>query len=133
MSEGKIQVYGYRWIILLLFMLVNISLQILWISYAAVTIEAATYYGVTDFEILLLSLVFMIAYIPVTFLAIWLINKFGFRIGASIGALLGGVFGLLRFFAGTNYMLILIFTIMIAIGQPFILNSVTLLSANWFP
>ncbi|TFG14102.1 MAG: MFS transporter [Promethearchaeota archaeon] len=133
MSEEKIQVYGSRWLVLVLFMFTNITLQILWITFASITLEAAVFYGVAELDILFLSLVFMIAYIPVTFLASWLIDKYDFRIGAGIGALLAGVFGFLRFFAGNDYTLLLIFQIGIAIGQPFVLNSITRLSANWFP
>ena len=133
MSEEKIQVYGYRWLVLVLFMFANITLQILWITFASITIEAATFYGVTELDILFLSLIFMIAYIPVTFLASWIIDKYDFRIGAGIGVLLAGIFGFLRFFAGTDYTLLFIFQIGIAIGQPFVLNSITRLSANWFP
>ena len=133
MNGEKIQVYGYRWIILILFMLLNICSQILWISYATVTLEATTYYNVSESEILFLSTIFMIIYIPVTFITSWFINKYGFKIGVGLGAITNGVFGFLRFFAGPNYFLILFFHIMIAISQPFFLNSVTLLSANWFP
>ena len=74
MTKDKLQVYGYRWILLIIFMLGNISLQILWISYATVTLEAASYYGVHEFEILFLSTIFMITYIPVSFIATWFIN-----------------------------------------------------------
>ncbi|MFX1388997.1 MAG: MFS transporter [Promethearchaeota archaeon] len=133
MSEKSIQIYTYRWIVLLLFMFVNITMQILWITFASITIEAAAFYTVTQLDILLLSLVFMIAYIPVTFLASWIIEKYDFRIGAGIGAILAGIFGFLRYFAGADYTLVLIFQIGIAVGQPFILNSITRLSANWFP
>ena len=133
MTETNIQIYRSRWKVLLLFMFVNITLQMLWISFASITIEAAVFYGVAELEILFLSLVFMIAYIPVTFLASWIIDKYDFRIGAGIGVILAGIFGFLRFFAGNDYMLLLIFQIGIAIGQPFLLNSITRLSANWFP
>ena len=133
MTGEKLQVYGYRWVLLIVFMLGNLSLQILWISYATVTLEAAAYYGVGAFEILFLSTIFMITYVPVSFVATWFINKFGFRIGVGLGAMLNGVFGLLRVFAGPNYLLVLFIQIMISVGQPFFLNSVSLLSANWFP
>ena len=133
MSEEKIQVYGTRWLVLVLFMFTNITLQILWITFASITLEAAGFYGVAELDILFLSLVFMLAYIPVTFLASWIIDKYDFRIGAGIGALLAGIFGFLRFFAGNDYTLVLIFQLGIAIGQPFVLNSITRLSANWFP
>ncbi|MHA1235244.1 MAG: MFS transporter [Promethearchaeota archaeon] len=133
MPEERLQVYRYRWILLFIFMLGNISLQIMWISYATVTLEAATYYGVDEFDILFLSTIFMITYVPVSFVATWFINRFGFRIGVGLGAMINGVFGFLRFFAGPNYLLILFFSVMVSVSQPFFLNSVSLLSANWFP
>lgn len=133
MTEDKLQVYPYRWVLLFFFMLGNVSLQILWISYATVTLEAATYYNVGEFEILFLSTIFMIVYIPVSFLATWFINKFGFRAGVGLGAMINGIFGFLRVLAGPNYVLVLFIQIMISVSQPFFLNSVSLLSANWFP
>ena len=45
------QVYSYRWIVLAAFMFINLTIQILWISYAAITGPAAQYYGVGDLEI----------------------------------------------------------------------------------
>ncbi|MBY9014457.1 MAG: MFS transporter [Candidatus Lokiarchaeota archaeon] len=133
MEEKDIQIYGYRWIVLLLFMFTNITIQMLWISYASVTSAAMAFYNVEELSIFLLSALFMIVYIPVTFIASWTIDKYDFKIGCGIGALLAGIFGFLRFFAGNNFTLTLIFVIGIAIGQPFIMNSVTKLSANWFP
>ena len=133
MNEDRLKVYTYRWVLLFIFMLGNVSLQILWISYATVTLEAATYYSVGEFEILFLSTIFMITYIPVSFIATWFINRFGIRMGVGLGALINGVFGFLRALAGPNYVLVLFFTVMISLSQPFFLNSVSLLSANWFP
>jgi MFS family permease len=123
----------YRWVILIIFMLVNISGQLLWISYAPVTLESVAFYNVAEFQILLMSTSFLIVYIPVSFIASWLINKYGFRIVVGLGAMINGIFGFLRFTAGQNYVLALLFQIIIAIGQPILFNSVTLLSAIWFP
>ena len=133
MSKQGVQVYGYRWIVLLLFFMINVISNILWTTYAPVTTHAMEFYGVDEFLVIFISLVFLIVYIPITFLATWLINKFEFKIGASLGALLMGVFGFLRFIADNNYILALIFSIGIAIAQPFLLNTITKLSANWFP
>lgn len=133
MSKENVEVYGYRWVVLLLFMLVNISMQILWISFAPIRSDAATFYDVDELFIDLLAMSFMVVYIPVTFLSTWMIDKFGFKIGAGIGAIIMGLFSLLRFFAFEDYLLVLLFQIGIGIGQPFILNAVTKLSANWFP
>jgi len=132
MSE-EIKVYGYRWIVLMLFMLANIMVQILWISFATVTSVAANFYNVDEFSIYLLSMSFMIIYIPVTFLSAWLIDKYDFKLGTSIGVLFIIIFGFLRVFTFKIYPIVLISQLGVAVGQPFLLNSVTKLSANWFP
>ncbi|MFX1340029.1 MAG: MFS transporter [Promethearchaeota archaeon] len=133
MISQNIQVYRYRWIVLLLFFFTNVVSNMLWTTYAPVTSHAMEFYGVDEFYIILISLMFLIIYIPVTFLASWLIDKYDFKVGAGIGALLMGVFGFLRFIADNNYVLALLFSVGIAIAQPFLLNTITKLSANWFP
>lgn len=133
MSAQDLHTYGYRWIVLLLYFFTNVISNILWTTYAPVTSLAMEFYGVDEFYIILISLMFLIVYIPITFLASWLIDKYDFKVGAGIGALLMGVFGFLRFIADNNYVLALIFSIGIAIAQPFLLNTITKLSANWFP
>ncbi len=132
MSE-KYKLYGYRWVVLAVFMFTNLTIQVLWISYAPITGDAAQFYGVTDLQIGLLSMVFMIAYLPLSIPASWLIDTYGFKIAVGIGVMLMGVFGLLRGFAGTNYTLVLWSTIGIAAAQPFLLNAWTTLPAKWFP
>ncbi|MHA1300275.1 MAG: MFS transporter [Candidatus Helarchaeota archaeon] len=133
MAETSVRLYGYRWIVLLLFIMINVILQILWIGFATVTKEASYFYNVDEMGIYLLSLSFMIVYIPVTFLASWILDKYDFKVGTVIGALIIAIFGFLRIFTFGNYMLILIFQLILAVGQPFLLNSITKLSANWFP
>jgi MFS family permease len=75
----------------------------------------------------------MIVYIAVSIPASWIIDKYGIRTGVGTGAVFTGFFGLLRGFAGTDYNLLLLSQIGIAIGQPFILNAITKLAARWFP
>ncbi len=132
MTETEPKIYGYRWVVLILFMLVNMVLQILWIGFATVTTAAQLFYGVEELSIYLLSLVFMVVYIPVTFIASWILDKYDFKIGTIIGTLFIAVCGFLRIFSVGSYDLVLLFQIGIAIGQPFMLNSITKLSANWF-
>ncbi len=131
--EGQdYQVYRYRWVVLFVFMLINLTIQILWISFASVTGPAAAYYGVTDQQIGLLSMIFMIVYIPLAIPASWIIDTFGIRIGVGIGATLLGLFGLLRGIYASNYLLVVIFTVGVALGQPFLLNAQTKVAARWF-
>jgi MFS family permease len=126
------RVYGYRWVVLAVFMFINLVIQILWISYAPITGPAARFYGVTDLQIGLLAMSFMIAFIPLSLPVSWVIDTYGFRLAVSIGAVLMGVFGLLRGLAGANYDLVLLSTIGIAIAQPFLLNAWTKAPARWF-
>ncbi len=132
MSE-KYKLYGYRWVVLAVFMFINLTIQMLWITYAPITGPAAEFYGVTDLQIGMFSMVFMIAFVPLSIPVSWVIDTYGFRVTVGIGAILMGIFGLLRGFAGTNYTLVLWSTVGIAIAQPFLLNAWTTVPAKWFP
>ena len=127
------KVYGYRWVMLALFMLMVATNQLLWITFAPITVDAATFFKVSDLMIGMLSMSFMIVYIIVSIPASWVIDTYGIKIGAGIGALLTGSFGLMRGMAGSDFNMVLIAQIGIAIGQPFLLNAITKLSARWFP
>jgi len=127
------KLYPYRWVVLVVFMLVIAMNQLLWISFAPITSSAVAFYGVSDLSIGLLSMSFMIVYILVSVPASWIIDTFGLRIAVGIGAGLTGVFGLMRGLVATDYTLVLIAQIGIAIGQPFILNAITTVAARWFP
>ena len=74
----------------------------------------------------------MIAFIPLSIPVSWVIDTYGFKLAVSIGAVLMGIFGLLRGFAGANYSLVLWSTIGIAAAQPFLLQRVDESPANWF-
>src|SRR4030065_821705 len=132
MKEQSYRVYSYRWVVLGVFMLINLTIQILWITYAPITGPAAPYYGVTDSQIGLLAMSFMSVYIPLSIPASWVIDRYGFRLAVSIGAVLMGIFGILRGLVGANYGLVLASTIGIAISQPFLMNAWTKVPARWF-
>jgi MFS family permease len=133
MEQTDFKVYGYRWVVLLAFMFVVAINQLLWITFAPITGNAATYYGVSDLSIGLLSMSFMIVYIVISIPASWVIDTYGIRVAVGIGAVLTGFFGLLRGILAPNYTYVLLAQIGIAIGQPFILNAVTTVAARWFP
>lgn len=133
MTKSDFKVYRIRWFILIIYMLMIAANQLLWITFAPITGDATKYYGVSDLQIGILSMCFMIVYVVVSIPASWIIDKYGIRIGVGTGAVFTGVFGLLRGFAGSDYNMLLMTQIGIAIGQPFILNAITKLSARWFP
>ena len=130
--QKEYKLYGYRWVVLGVFMFINLTIQMLWITYAPITGPAAAFYGVTDLQIGFLAMTFMIAFIPLSIPVSWVIDTYGFRIAVGIGAALMGIFGLLRGFAGQDYNLVLWSTIGIAVAQPFLLNAWTTVPAKWF-
>ncbi len=129
---GTYRLYPYRWVVLGTFMFINLTIQILWIAYAPITGPAAQFYGVSDLQIGLLAMSFMLAFIPLSIPVSWVIDTYGFRLAVSIGAVLMGVFGVLRGLAGSNYTLVLWSTVGLAAAQPFLLNAWTKVPANWF-
>jgi MFS family permease len=132
MSARDYKLYGYRWVVLGVFMFINLTIQVLWISYAPITGPAARFYGVDDLSIGLLAMSFMIAFIPLSLPVAWVIDTNGFRLAVSIGAVLMGAFGLLRGLSGDNYTFVLLSTVGVAVAQPFLLNAWTKVPANWF-
>jgi sugar phosphate permease len=123
----------YRWAVLAAFMAVNLTIQVLWISYAPVTSAAGDYYGVSEVAIGALAMSFMVAYLPLSLPASAAIADRGFRAAAGFGALLAGVAGVARGLAGPHYVPVLLATLGAAVAQPFLLNAWTTLSTHWFP
>ena len=132
MENQEYRLYKYRWVVLAVFMFINLTIQMLWIAYSPITGPAAKFYGVTDLQIGLLAMTFMIAFIPLSLPVSWAIDTFGFYKTVSLGAILMAVFGVVRGLVGTNYTWVLLSTIGIAIAQPFLLNAWTTVPAKWF-
>jgi len=133
MESGEYKSYGYRWVALAVFALVQASIQVLWSSFLPITSEAADFYGTTPLMIGLMSMMFMIIYVFTSLPTSWAIATFGVRKGMGFGVILMGIFGLVRGFFGHNYTIVLIATVMLSIAQPFIINAITTMSARWFP
>lgn len=112
---------------------INLTIQILWIAYAPIAHQSATFYGTSELGIGVLAMSYMAAYLPLSIPASWVIDTKGFKFGAGVGAVLMGIFGPLRGLAGSNYWLVLLCTCMLAAAQPFMLNAWTKCAALWFP
>ena len=132
MAEGKSKVYGYRWLLLGAFMLAVFMNQALWITFAPITSVAAQAYATSDLMIALLSLCFMAVYIVLVLPAAWLIDTWGLRWSVTLGAALSGVFALTRGIFASNFTLVLVSQIGIAVGQPLVVGAMTKLAARWF-
>ncbi len=133
MADEGLKLYPYRWVVLAVFMLVNVAVQVLWICYAPVASLAASAYGVPHDSIDLLANLFLLIYLPVAFPASWAIDTFGFKKAVGFGVILMGACGLLRAAFPTSYTAALLGTVGISVGQPFLLNAFTKMAAEWFP
>lgn len=122
----------FRFVELLLIVLVGIITQVIWVSFSPIVDETMVYYGVDEISITILAASFMVLYIPINNLSTKSLDKYGLKKGVGIGIILTAVGGLIRAVGGRNYWVCLTGQIIAAIGQPFVLNSFTKLSANWF-
>lgn len=129
----NVTVYSYRWIVITVFALLNAVVQLNWIAFAPVTGQAAGFYGVSELQIGLLSMSFMIVYVIVCLPASYIIDAWGLKVGIGIGAVLTGVFGLLRGIYASTYSIVLLSQFGLALAQPFVLNAITSVGASWFP
>jgi len=133
MPERSYRVYGYRWVVLAMFMLINLTIQILWICFAPISGPAAQFYGVSDLQIGFLAMSFMVVYIPFSMPISWLIDTLGFHKAVGIGVAMMAFFGLLRAVFAADYGWVLAATLGLALAQPFILNAISTVAAKWFP
>lgn len=137
-EQLKYKVYPYRWVVLVCYMLAAAVIQLLWATFFSITTEAGQYYGFTDpaegvNAISLLSMVFMIGMIVISFPSLAAFEKFGFKKAVGFGIVLTGVAALARGFFGQSYTAVLACTVLFAVAQPFILNAVGIVAGKWFP
>ncbi|HUX50789.1 MAG TPA: MFS transporter [Spirochaetia bacterium] len=133
MDDSRVTVYRYRWLVLAVFSLLNLVVQLQWLTFAPVATIAQVHYHVTPLAIDMLSMVYMLVFIIFSIPASHIIDTFGLRFGVGIGAALLVVFGVLKALFADSYPLVLVAQIGLAISQPFAMNAVTKLSAHWFP
>jgi MFS family permease len=132
-KESTYGVSGYRWVVLGATMLVNATLQVLWIAYSPVSSAASEYFGVSGLAVGFFAMSFMIAFLPFSLPASWAIDRFGFVKAVGLGSAMVGGFGLLRGLAGRDFALAMIATCGMAAAQPLFLNAWTKMPAVWFP
>lgn len=133
MNETATKALGYRWVVLFVFSIINAVMQIQWLTFAPVAREARLVYHVTALQIDLLSMIFMGVFVLICIPASYVIDTFGMRIGVGFGAILLGLFGILKGLYAHNYTMVVVSQTGLAVAQPFILNAVTKVAGRWFP
>jgi len=131
--------YGRRWGMLSILGLLQISNAMNWMSYAPVAQIAADHYDTSTFVINLLSLCFMVIYIPFAFISTWGIKTKGLRYALTLAAFFNALGTVVRY-AGdmlfpdpaTKLAFQFIGQCMTAAAQPTVLGGTTPLAACWF-
>jgi len=127
------RVYKYRWVVLIVYMIVAALTQLYWLNFAAITTYIEDRLNTPASGIMWLTLVFPLIQILLTMPAGLIIDRKGFKYGITIGAILTGVFAMVRLVNPESFTVLLISQMGIAVGQPFVLNGVTKLAMTWFP
>jgi MFS family permease len=123
----------YRWVVLLSVFPILAVTQIFWLTFSAISPDAAKFYGTSSLSIDFLSMSYMIVYIVMMIPASLLADKKGLRASFVLGSVITAVFGLLRAFCGYSFLLVVLAQIGLAVAQPFLMNPITKLAAVWFP
>lgn len=80
------KLYHRRFAVLTVFSLYSLVNAFQWIQYSIITNVFTHFYGVTNDKIDWLSIVYMVAYVPLIFPATWLLDRRGLRLTALLGS-----------------------------------------------
>ncbi len=125
--------YGYRWVVLVVYMLASATSQLLWLNFAAIETFIEKHLGITAMEGGWLALVFPLMAILLSIPFGMLIDRKGIRWGLGTGVIILAVFGCLRLISPESYPVLLISQIGAGAGTACILNGITKIAVTWFP
>jgi predicted MFS family arabinose efflux permease len=121
-----------RWVILAGYALLTACTQFLWLAYAPITTQTHLIMGVSEGAVGDLAGIFPLVYVILALPAgRWLDARFGRALG--LGAALTGAGGLVRLAGPSSYGWAIAGQFVIAVGQPFVLNSITKVAGRYFP
>jgi predicted MFS family arabinose efflux permease len=126
------QYSSFRWLVLFSYALTALLSQLIWLTFAPILSTTAQMFNVSQADVGNLSIVFPLIYIIISIPAGYFIDSCGYRKAVLLGTGFMAVFGLLRAFS-PDFTFLLIFQTLAAIGQPFIMNSISKLVKGWFP
>jgi MFS family permease len=128
----------YRWVMLVALMMITLMSQIQWLSHAPIARAADVFYKghfnpTSFFNVDFLASSYMFFYLVISIPASYFTAKYGIKKGITLGALFSVAGGILKAVAGPSFLIVISGQVLLAIGQPFVINSSTALSAQWFP
>ncbi|MHB8876345.1 MAG: MFS transporter, partial [Myxococcaceae bacterium] len=121
----------YRWAVLLAFVLAVGVTQMLWLNFAPLLALVQTRYGVSELLASTLILVFPLLYVFFSLPAGAMTDRRGYRFTVGLGAIATAAFSALRIW-DSSFWMIMAGQLGIAVAQPFVVNGISKLVADWF-
>jgi len=97
LNEPTLKLYKRRFVIMGIFCLYSMSSAFQWIEYAIITNIVLSYYKDSTYvSIAWTSMIYMLSYIPLMFVATWMLDNWGLRRILLFGATLNAVGSLIK-------------------------------------
>lgn len=123
---------SYRWVVLTVFTVIAGVSQMLWLNFAPLITKITKVYNVSeDQAVFLLIAVFPLLYVVLSLPAGSMIDRKGYKFTVSLAAIVMAVFACVRIFT-EKFAFLFIGQLGIAAAQPFVINGVSKLVADWF-
>lgn len=138
MDKISVKPSPYRWMILAVFMFITLTVEIQWLTHAAVARPAEVFYNGkfnsdSFFNIDFLAMSYMLLFLIMSFPASYIIDTYGIKKALRFGAALAGISGATKAIFAGSFAGVVISQVGLAVAQPFILNAVTAVTVRWFP
>lgn len=136
--DEEIHAYKKRFFILALFCAHSAINSFQWIQYSSITNVIGSFYGASNLQVNLTSLVYMITYIPFIIQASLMLERVGLRRAVVLGTL-GTAFGsFVKWYLGSapgmrSFWWMMSGQTIVALSQLYIISIPPLLAAVWFP
>jgi len=134
----SIRVYPYRWVVLIALMAVIMASEMQWLVLAPISRAATNFYSSQippnsligpDVLILVHLVVFIFFSVPASFI----IDRLGLKWTLRSGAILLAVFSIIKGVGASSFLVVSISQVGLSVAYALILNSVTMVTARWFP
>ncbi|XP_077013898.1 choline/ethanolamine transporter FLVCR1 [Tamandua tetradactyla] len=123
-----------RFLVLLIFSLYSLVNAFQWIQYSIISNVFEGFYGVSSLHIDWLSMVYMLAYVPLIFPATWLLDTKGLRVTALLGSGLNCVGAWIKCGSVQQYLfwVTMLGQCLCSVAQVFILGLPSRIASVWF-
>ncbi|XP_077012921.1 choline/ethanolamine transporter FLVCR1-like [Tamandua tetradactyla] len=123
-----------RFLVLLIFSLYSLVNAFQWIQYSIISNVFEGFYGVSSLHMDWLSVVYMLAYVPLIFPATWLLDTKGLRVTALLGSGLNCVGAWIRCSSVQQYLfwVTMLGQCLCSMAQVFILGLPSCMASVWF-